>query len=183
MRNSALLSVKVPADAKVFVNDHPTTSAGTDREYVSRDLQTNAQYNYEVRAEFTLNGKSVSETKAIQLIAGQTASLDFTPAEASVQTAASADTRTTLIVRVPSDAKLYLAGHEMKATGPVREFATTKLPAGAEWASYAIRAVVEHDGQQQVREQTVMIKAGESREVSITFDAQATDQIATKTSR
>ena len=60
MRNSALLSVKVPADAKVFVNDRPTTSTGSDREYISRDLQTGAGYNYTVRAEFVRDGKTVS---------------------------------------------------------------------------------------------------------------------------
>ena len=38
VRTSALLSVKVPTDAKVFVNDQSTTSTGSDREYISRDL-------------------------------------------------------------------------------------------------------------------------------------------------
>jgi hypothetical protein len=34
-----MLSVKVPADAKVFVNDRPTMSTGEQREFVSRNLQ------------------------------------------------------------------------------------------------------------------------------------------------
>jgi uncharacterized protein (TIGR03000 family) len=183
MRTNALLSVKVPAEAKVFVNDRLTSSVGADREYISRDLQPGAHYNYDVRAEFVRDGQTVTESKTIQLVAGQTANLDFSFAEANAQTAANVDTRTTLVVRVPADAKLFLAGQEMKATGPVREFATTKLPSGAQWASYTIRAVVEHDGQQQVSEQTVSLQAGESREVSINFEGQATEKVATKTSR
>jgi uncharacterized protein (TIGR03000 family) len=182
IRSSAYLTVTVPADAKVFVNDRPTTSTGTDREYVSHDLQPGARYNYAVRAEFERDGKMVSETQSIQLIAGQTATLDFDGA-ASVQTAENADARTTLIVKLPADAKLFLADHETKATGEVREFSTTKLPNGSQWAKYAIRAVIERDGREVVREQTVTLKAGESREVTIGFDSLASDKIADTASR
>jgi uncharacterized protein (TIGR03000 family) len=192
MRNSALLSVKVPADAKVFVNEHATTSTGADREYISRDLQAGAQYNYNVRVEFSRDGKNVSETKTVQLAAGKSGQLTFAE-PAAPQTAdnnatrtaeaPSAETRTTLIVHVPADAKLYLSGQETKATGPVREFSTTKLAAGAQWADYALRAVVDKDGQQQVREQMVSLKAGESREVTISFDAPASEQVANRNTR
>ncbi|HEX3726206.1 MAG TPA: TIGR03000 domain-containing protein [Pirellulales bacterium] len=183
MRNSALLSVKVPADAKVFVNDRATTSTGLDREYISRDLETGARYNYEVRAEFIRDGKSVSETKTVQLTAGQNAGLDFTGDVATVQTAAATEPRTTLVIHVPDDAKLFLAGQETHSTGPVREFSTNKLPSGSEWNTYAIRAVVERDGQQQVREESISLKAGESRDVTISFDSLAKDRVADTASR
>jgi uncharacterized protein (TIGR03000 family) len=179
MRNSALLSIKVPADAKVFVNDRPTTSTGIDREYISRELQPGASYSYEVRAEFVRDGQPVTEEKTIRVTAGQTASLSFTDGQEQVQTADNGDTRTTLKVRLPADAKLYLAGHEMKAIGTIREFSTSKLPAGSEWATYSIRAVVDRDGQDVVREQTVSLRAGETRELAIDFDApQVADKIA-----
>ena len=182
-RASATLAVKVPADAKVFINDRATSSTGSEREYVSRDLQVGARYNYDVRVEFVVDGQPVTETKTVQLAAGQTGNVDFTQATAAVQTAAQSDARTTLIVRVPDDAKLYLSGHETQATGPVREFSTTKLPAGSEWSTYQIRAVVERDGQQQISEQTVSLKAGESRDVTMDFGGQATDTVASKTAR
>jgi uncharacterized protein (TIGR03000 family) len=182
MRNSALLSVKVPADAKVFVNDRPTTSTGSDREYISHDLEPGARYNYTVRAEFVRDGKTVTESKTIQLSAGRSADLDF-DGETSVQTADNADTRTTLIVRLPADARLFLAGRETKATGEVREFSTTRLQSGSEWATYAIRAIVQRDGREQVREETVSLKAGDSREVTINFDALASDKVAETAAR
>jgi uncharacterized protein (TIGR03000 family) len=183
-----LLSVKVPADAKIFINDSRTTSTGTDRQYFSRGMQSGAQYGYAVRAEFVRDGRTVSENKTIQVTAGQTANFDFTQGEASAQTAGSVvtqrpKTRTTLIVRVPTDAKLYLSGHEMKARGPVREFSTTELPAGSQWANYVIRAVIENDRQQQVREQTVSLKSGESRNVSINFENPASEQVVNKSTR
>ncbi|MGD9724061.1 MAG: TIGR03000 domain-containing protein [Pirellulales bacterium] len=174
LRSSAWLNVKVPADAKVFVNDRETTSTGTDREYVSHDLRPGARYNYNIRTEFVRDGKTVSETKSVQLVAGQSAELDFADGE-QVQTANNADTRTTLIVRLPADAKLFLAGRETKATGEVREFSTSRLQSGNEWTQYAIRAVVERDGHEQVREETVTLKAGESREVTIGFEALASE--------
>ena len=187
MRDSAYLSVKVPADAKVFVNDRPTTSTGTDREYVSHDLNRGARYNYTIRAEFERDGKTVTETKSVQLAAGQSADLDF-GAGSAVQTAdkdasPSDETRTSLTVRLPADAKLYLAGHETKATGEVREFSTSRLPEGDQWAKYAIRAVVDRNGRQEVREKTVTLRAGESREVTIGFDSLASDEVPKTASR
>ena len=96
---------------------------------------------------------------------------------------ASAEPRTTLIVQLPADAKLYLAGHETKATGEVREFSTTRLATGSEWTTYAIRATVDRDGHEQTREETVSFKAGESREVTISFDALASEKVAETASR
>ncbi len=176
-RTSALLSVKVPTDAKVFVNDQSTTSTGSDREYISRDLAPGAVYNYDVRAEFVRDGKPVSETKSVQLTAGQSANLDFDAAAT-----AAAETRTTLTVHVPADARLYLADHETQATGEVREFSTNRLPAGSQWATYAIKAVIERDGKPIVHEQTISLKAGESRDLTINFDEPA-QKVATKTDR
>jgi len=171
LRNSAMLNVKVPADAKVFVNDRITASTGEDREFISRDLQPGAQYSYKVRAEFVRNGKPVTEEKTIRLSAGQTNSLNFMDGQEQVQTANTDDTRTTLIIRLPADAKLFLAGKQTKATGTVREFSTDKLPAGKEWATYAIRAVVDNNGHEEVREQTVTLKAGTTRDLTLDFGA------------
>jgi uncharacterized protein (TIGR03000 family) len=80
----ASLSVKVPANATVFVNDSPTLNKGTDREYISRNLQTGKHYNYTVRVEFFRNGRSVLEKKSVQLTAGQSATLDFTQGAAQL---------------------------------------------------------------------------------------------------
>ncbi len=75
--NSAMLTVSVPADAKVFVNGHATTSTGANRNYISRDLKPGATYTYHVRAEFTREGQPVSEEQTVQLGVGQTRALAF----------------------------------------------------------------------------------------------------------
>ncbi|MEX2115089.1 MAG: TIGR03000 domain-containing protein [Pirellulales bacterium] len=75
--NSATLTVSVPADARIFVNDQATKTTGASRSYVSRNLQPGARYTYRVRAEFTRDGRQVSEVKTVQLSAGQNQSLAF----------------------------------------------------------------------------------------------------------
>lgn len=71
-------TVRVPADAKVYVNDRLTTSIGTERSYVSRGLKPGSQYGFTVRTERTVAGRVLSETQVLRLTAGQTDRLAFT---------------------------------------------------------------------------------------------------------
>jgi uncharacterized protein (TIGR03000 family) len=73
--NSAILDVTVPADAKVTVNDLPTTSTGQRRRYMSRDLQPGNVYRYQVRAEFMRDGKLTTDEQTVDLAAGATRSV------------------------------------------------------------------------------------------------------------
>src|SRR6185437_12821873 len=78
---------------------------------------------------------------------------------------------TSLTLHVPADAKVYLSGNETKSSGETRRFSTTKLANGREWQDYAIRVEIERDGQTLTREETVSLKAGEARELTVGFDA------------
>lgn len=75
--NSLLLKVKVPADAKVFVNDRPTTSKGEERRFTSNGLHYAVPYRYQVRAEFVRDGKPVSEEQTVALSAGEVIAVTF----------------------------------------------------------------------------------------------------------
>ena len=174
---SALLTVLVPADARIYVNDLATSSVGTERQYLSRNLRNGARYNYQVRAEVVRNGKPVTETKSIKLAAGQNVELafDFT---AEAQTASSEAPATTLTVNVPADAKVYLAGKETKSSGTAREFTTSKLQAGQAWNHYVVRAEINRDGTVISREQTITLKAGDSRNLSFDFNTGDVNQVA-----
>jgi uncharacterized protein (TIGR03000 family) len=164
--DAGYLLVSVPTDAKVFVNGHATTSTGAERQYVSRGLEDGQRYSYEVRAEITRDGKTVTETKVAQLTAGGMANVSFSFAGAP-QTASTKAPRTALKVNVPSDAKVFLSGKETNSTGPVREFSTTALAEGSTWDNYTVRVV----SQGETKEQTISLKAGESRELSFDFGA------------
>jgi uncharacterized protein (TIGR03000 family) len=163
--DAGYLLVSVPADAKVFVNGRATTSTGGERQYVSRGLENGQHYSYEVRAEVVRDGKTVSETKVAQLSAGSQANLSFTLGGTPQTASSSKPPRTALKVNVPADAKVYLSGKETSSTGAVREFSTTSLTEGSSWNNYVVRAV----SQGVTKEQTVSIKAGETRELTFDF--------------
>lgn len=68
--DSGLITVYVPAEAKVTINGLPTKSAGTRREYVSLGLQPGLQYKYVITAELEKDGKIYEETREVILTAG-----------------------------------------------------------------------------------------------------------------
>jgi uncharacterized protein (TIGR03000 family) len=73
------LTVEAPNEAKLFVNDRPTTSVGATREFTSRNLEQGKQYEFRVRAEMMdKNGKWISETQKIFMLAGDSETLRFT---------------------------------------------------------------------------------------------------------
>ncbi len=167
---SALLTVSVPADARVLVNGVPTRSTGDVRRYVSRNLSPGFRYTYAVTTEAVVNGQPVTQTKTVQLRAGEQATLAFdTPAQEAVETA--------LTLHVPSDAKVYLAGNETQGQGPVRTFRTTRLSSGKEWSQYVVRVTVVRGGEPLEKEETITLRAGDKTELTFDFDV---DQVAAR---
>jgi len=171
-RDAVLISVNVPAEAKIFVNGNPTRSTGTSRQYISRGLAAGRQYTYELRAELEVNGQTVSDTQMVQVTAGERTQVAFNLAQKAEQNAAKR-TRTKLTLNVPADAKVYLAGQETKSTGEKREFVSSKVTEGGKWDSYTVRVVANINGQEQEKEQTIKLIPGEDQELTIGFDAPA----------
>ncbi len=75
--DSGLLTIWVPAKAKVFVNGMETKTTGSRRRYVSHGLQPGLTYKYVIRAELVRNGKIAEETKTVNLTAGSTEGVAF----------------------------------------------------------------------------------------------------------
>ncbi len=82
-----VFTVTVPSDAKVFVNDRPTTSTGTQRLYTAGGLLVGYRYGFTVRTERVVDGRVLSETQTLQLTAGQTGQLAFNLTPSSTQVA------------------------------------------------------------------------------------------------
>jgi uncharacterized protein (TIGR03000 family) len=164
----------------VTVNGRLTTTTGTVRRFVSRGLQPGARYSYEVEVTATRNGEPVTETKTVELSSGKNADLAFSlPGDNKEQLANAAEpVRTTLVVNLPADAKLTLAGRDSNSTGAVREFTTTKLAAGTEWTNYVVHAEITRDGKVITKEETLSLKAGESRNLTINFDSESASRVA-----
>jgi len=180
--SSVLLSVQLPEDAKVFVNGKATTSKGAQRTYVSRNLDAGRKYAYEVRAEIVRNGKTLTSTKLVRLTTGRGANLVFRFDNDAVARRTITPKPTTLILNVPADAKVILAGQETSSKGERREFSTRKLAAG-QWANYPIRVELERNGQTQVREESISLSAGETRELTVGFDMPQVAQTASDSKR
>ena len=76
------------------------------------------------------------------------------------------------IHHVPTDAKVSLAGNDTNASGDVRVFRTTSLAEGEEWSNYVVLVSIERDGSTIEKQETISLKAGESRELSFNFDGE-----------
>lgn len=166
--NNAFLAVNVPSGARVTVNGLPTRSTGETRRYVSRNLSPGFNYTYEVTATATLNGRLVSQTKTVQLKAGDEAAVNF-------DLQASPQVETALTLHVPADAQVSLAGTPTQGKGSVRTFRTNRLEGGETWSDYVVRVTVVRDGEEMTKEETITLTAGDQKELTFHFDV---DKIA-----
>ena len=157
----ALLSIDVPEDAKVYVNGVATKTTGAHRQYVSRNLIEGSNYTYEIRAVVSRNGKTIEETKTVNLRAGEDSSLAFD---------FQAKTETSVIVQVPADAKVTLAGHTTGAKGARRTFTTSALAEGETWEDYTIVVTIERGGRTVTQERSITLQGGDVQTVAFAFD-------------
>jgi len=179
LEDAAMINVNVPANAMIFVNGNQTKSTGEMRQFVSRGLTRGQQYTYELRME--IDGKIV-DTRTVRLTTGQRIDLnlgtDVNAEPVAVSTAK--PVKTTVIVNVPENAKVFLAGQETSQTGARREFTTSKLPAGQAWENYTIRVEAMVDGELRTAEKTLTVYAGDDRVVDLDL-AKGTDESVART--
>jgi uncharacterized protein (TIGR03000 family) len=168
---NAVVTVRVPAEALVFVNGLATTSTGSVRRYVSNGLRSGYNYTYHIRAEIVRDGETITETQTVKLQAGNSSNVEFALNSSDADPVAKQPVRTSLTLHVPADAKVYLSGNETRGTGEVRTFSTTKLAEGQAWGNYVVRVELDRDGRTVSQEQTVDLKGGDIRELTVDFDA------------
>jgi uncharacterized protein (TIGR03000 family) len=65
----AHLTVRVPADAKIWIDGTATTSTGAVRQFESPPL-TPGSYGYDIKASWNENGRGVTQTQHVQVTAG-----------------------------------------------------------------------------------------------------------------
>ena len=179
--DSSMLSVSVPADAKIYVNDKLTKTPGELRQFVSRNLTPGYRYTYRVRAEWEQNGELVSRVRTVDLRAGNATRIDFQADESGSETVTAeqkpeepsdADAGATKVtIHLPADAKLYLSDRESRQTGETRTFTTTALAKGDVWQDYTIRAVAVRNGRTVEREKTITLRPGDNHDLRFDFDA------------
>lgn len=157
----AVLNLILPKHAKVLINGKATKTRGARRSYVSRHLQEDRDYKYQIKAIVTRGGKKTVRTKMVTMRPGvnQTVNLDFD------------DPVTTLALKVPVDAKVKLCGKTTQQTGVDRSFTTTSLAEGKTWKAYKVSVEYVVDGKKRVEERTLDLQAGREHELAIGVDA------------
>jgi uncharacterized protein (TIGR03000 family) len=79
----AFFTVKVPADAKVWVNDIETKQTGVSRRFhTPPDLDPRKSYEYVFRAQWAEGGQTVTRDRTVRFKTGEDLPVDFTQAAA-----------------------------------------------------------------------------------------------------
>src|SRR5262249_47647198 len=73
----AYVVVTLPEDAQLYFDGSLTTQVGDTRTFVTPPLQAGSTYSYQLKAEALRGGKVVSQSRQIQVKAGQTTRLSF----------------------------------------------------------------------------------------------------------
>jgi uncharacterized protein (TIGR03000 family) len=159
---ATMLELHLPEEAVVYIDGYRTKSTGTHRRYSMKALQPGQMVTCLVRAELVRDGRTLGQSKSVELRAGQpkTMSFDFQPIATSLE------------LVVPPDARVYLAGIERPGEGPVRRFTSTRLAAGERVSNYPVRVSVLRHGQPLSQEQAVSLQSGDSKTLRFQFDQQ-----------
>jgi uncharacterized protein (TIGR03000 family) len=73
----ARLTVRVPANAELWVDDVKTTTTGSVREFQTPPLTPGGRFYYEVRARWSENGHEVTQTQKVEVTAGANVVVSF----------------------------------------------------------------------------------------------------------
>jgi len=173
---TALITVRLPADAKLSVDDMPTNETGPVRQFVTPgQLEPGKPYHYNLKAEWTENGQPVTRERKVDFQAGGQAMVDFTQATGQPGTPVTTESLypptagTALItVRLPAGATLMVDDMPTTPTGPVRQFVTPgRLESGKQY-HYNLKAQWTENGQPVTRERKVDFQAGGQVNVDFT---------------
>ncbi|HMP79409.1 MAG TPA: TIGR03000 domain-containing protein [Pirellulaceae bacterium] len=167
--DEVLLDLAVPPDAVVTINGHPTESRGGSRQYIARRLNPVRDYSFEIKAVILRDGQEWAHSTTLSTRSGQRqqVSMDevaFSPVPST----------TTLIVHLPADARLKIAGSDTTQTGSERVFVTSALRPGESWSDYHLVAEVERDGQIVREERVVELRGGQTHEIALELQPMAT---------
>ncbi len=168
--NEVHLTVNVPENAKLFVNGNPTSSVGSKRHFVSRELNANELYRFEVKVVIEQEGKEVAQTKTVIAKGGTGEEIYFD----SVQN--DDPVETVLTLNVPVDAKVTLANNQTKNDGTTRVYRTKQLRTGETWDDYKIEVTLAG----VTKEKTIRLIGGDKLEVSFNFDDSESSKVASK---
>lgn len=159
--NSAVLSVNVPEEAKVFINNQLTSTPGARRSYEGTDLNPEMEYHYHVKAVIERDGKQWVRSKQVVLKPGFDQEIDLNFDQPPV---------TTLALKVPEESKVTLCGNQTRLTGVKRKFVTTELVDGDVCQDYKVEVAFQKDGEWVKASKVIDLAAGDFQTIDFTSD-------------
>jgi uncharacterized protein (TIGR03000 family) len=77
-KETALINVTVPADAKIWFDGSPTVQTGEHRQFVSPPLHPGSTYVYHVKVRWMEAGRPIEETRQVSVAPGRQIELNLT---------------------------------------------------------------------------------------------------------
>jgi uncharacterized protein (TIGR03000 family) len=74
---SVLLEVRVPAGAEIWIEGAKTLQKGVVRQFISPPLEPDRQFTYEIKAKWLDNGQERTQTRNVNVRAGQRVRVDL----------------------------------------------------------------------------------------------------------
>ena len=75
-------------------------------------------------------------------------------------------TRSTVVLSVPSEAKVFIDGYQLRSQGAERTFRTPELEANREY-SYTVKVVVERAGRELIETRQIVVTAGNTTRLAV----------------
>jgi uncharacterized protein (TIGR03000 family) len=86
-KDVAQITVRLPADAKLFVDNSPCPLTSGIRTFNTPKLEQGKKYFYTLKAEAVQNGQTVVQSQRVTMTAGQRVNVDFGNINSSAWTA------------------------------------------------------------------------------------------------
>jgi uncharacterized protein (TIGR03000 family) len=169
LQTQATVIVKLPADAKLYVDGQEANLTSSTRSFTTPELLANQDYYYTIKTVAGRDGTAVMQSQRVKVRAGKVATVNFEASSAAHPVKAELEDSgapARFKVRLPRQAKLYVNDVLCPAESRVRSFATPTLPGGRDYA-YTLKAEIEINGQVHSESRRVVFQAG--KEVDLDF--------------
>jgi uncharacterized protein (TIGR03000 family) len=163
----ARILVKLPANAKMTVNDEPTEVTSMNQLFSARGLEAGKAYRYTFKAQLTRHGKVQDVMRQVTVQAGEKVEVDLgdssdQPVEESLP---SRPSKATLIVSLPPDAQLTVNDEPTEVASGKRVFVAPNLEPGRVYP-YTFKARVTREGKVHILTRQIKVRAGDKIQVS-----------------
>jgi uncharacterized protein (TIGR03000 family) len=162
-----VLTIVLPPDARLIVNDEPTPVASGKQAFLAPGLDSGRDYTYTMKATRKRGEKLEAVTRRVTVRAGDRLDVDFRTsfAEAATEHIARSP-ETTLTVVLPEGARLRIDGQLIEDTSRTQVFAIPFLAEGQEHR-YTVSASVRRNGRVASVERRVTVAYGQKARIDL----------------